>query len=447
VVNEAGHELGEREEGRLQFRGPSATSGYYRNPEATRELVQGDWLDSGDMAYVDQGEIYLTGRRKDIIIRAGRNIYPHELEEAIGELEGIRKGCVAAFGSTDRRNGTERLVVLAETRVTDAAGREALRGAIDALAVDVLGTAVDDVVLAPPHTVPKTSSGKLRRAAARQLYEQGATATRTRAVWVQVARLWLAGLAPQARRLRRAAGDWLYGLYSLAVLAVLAAPTWALVSVLRRPAWAFPVVRAAGRVLLALTGTRLTVRGLEHLPPGQPCVLAVNHASYTDALFVLLGLPAVDWSFVAKRELVGSFLARWFLGSLATQYVERFDKQRGVEDARRVSAALRAGRSLVFFPEGTFRRRPGLLPFHMGAFQAAAEAGAPVVPAVLRGTRSLLRDGQWLPRRTRITLELAPPVAPEGTGWSEAIALRDRVRAEMLRRVAEPDLVDQPVLL
>jgi DNA invertase Pin-like site-specific DNA recombinase len=106
VVDRAGHELPERREGRVQFRGPSACSGYYRNPEATTELFDGDWLNSGDLGYISAGEIFITGRSKDLIIIAGRNIYPQELEEAIAELEGIRKGNVAVFGSIDRNSGT-----------------------------------------------------------------------------------------------------------------------------------------------------------------------------------------------------------------------------------------------------------------------------------------------------------------------------------------------------
>jgi 1-acyl-sn-glycerol-3-phosphate acyltransferase len=153
------------------------------------------------------------------------------------------------------------------------------------------------------------------------------------------------------------------------------------------------------------------------------------------------------WSFVAKRELVGNLFARWFLRGLGTEFVERFDKQRGVEDARRVSRVAAQGRSLVFFPEGTFRRQPGLLPFHLGAFQAAVDAGAPLLPVVIRGTRSILRDGHWLPRRGRISVHVSAPVAPDGTGWNAAIDLRDRARTEMLRHYGEPDLVDQPVVL
>ena len=119
IVDATG-EVGERQEGRLQFRGPSATSGYLDNPARTSELFDGPWLNSGDLAYVAGGDVFITGRSKDIIIRAGRHIYPEELEAAIGDLGGVRKGCVAVFGTADPRTGTERLVVVAETRLTEA---------------------------------------------------------------------------------------------------------------------------------------------------------------------------------------------------------------------------------------------------------------------------------------------------------------------------------------
>ena len=86
-------------------------------PTATRELLRdGDWIDSGDLAYWGEGEIYITGRAKDVIIKAGRNLYPHEVEEIAGRVAGVRTGCVVAFGAPDERTGTERLVVAAELR-------------------------------------------------------------------------------------------------------------------------------------------------------------------------------------------------------------------------------------------------------------------------------------------------------------------------------------------
>jgi 1-acyl-sn-glycerol-3-phosphate acyltransferase len=146
------------------------------------------------------------------------------------------------------------------------------------------------------------------------------------------------------------------------------------------------------------------------------------------------------FSFVAKRELLDSFVARTYLRRIGSDFVERFDAQRGVEDVKQVALSLQAGRSPMFFPEGTFTRKPGLMPFRMGAFMIAAEAGAPVVPVGIRGTRSILRDGNWLPRRGIVTVTIGKPIAPEGKGWAAAIRLRNAARAEILRRCGEPDL-------
>ena len=102
IVDATGHEVGERQEGRLEFQGPSTTRGYFHNPEATSRLFHGAWLDSGDMAYMVGSSVYLTGRAKDIIIRAGRNIYPHELEEAIGDITGCVEGVWLSLGALIR---------------------------------------------------------------------------------------------------------------------------------------------------------------------------------------------------------------------------------------------------------------------------------------------------------------------------------------------------------
>jgi hypothetical protein len=116
-----------------------------------------------------------------------------------------RRGYVAVFASPDPEGGAERLVVLAETSATEDEARSALRSEIAATTVDPLGVAPDDVVLAPPRTIPKTSSGKIRRAASRQIYEAGKVGARPRALWWELARLRLRGAAPSVRRVRRAA--------------------------------------------------------------------------------------------------------------------------------------------------------------------------------------------------------------------------------------------------
>ena len=105
-----------------------------------------------------------------------------------------------------------------------------------------------------------------------------------------------------------------------------------------------------------------------------------------------------------------------------------------------LAEAAHAGHSLGFFPEGTFKRMPGLLSFRMGAFLAAAQAGKPVVPVTIRGTRSMLRAGSWFPRRGRLEVRVEAPVQPDGDDWAAAVRLRDQARAAILRHCGEPDL-------
>ena len=439
IVDGTGREVGDRVEGRLEFKGPSATSGYFRNPEQTRKLFHGDWLDSGDFGYFVNDEIYITGRVKDVIIRGGRNIHPYDLEQAVGNIPGIRRGCVAVFGNPDPATGTERLVVLAETRESDPQARARLMHAINVAAMDLLGMAADDIVLAPPHTVLKTSSGKIRRAASREFYEHAGTRTRPVPVWLQFARLGLGATLPELRRSLRAVTALLYAGYAWTMLFVIAVPVWLLVAAARRPRLARTVCHGAAKLLVTLTGIRVTVTGLERLPHSAH-VLAANHASYID--FILLGValpPEHRYVFVAKREFVRQVIPRLFLEGVGAAFVERSDAEKGVEDVERVEQAARSGASPVFFPEGTFDRQPGLREFRLGAFLVAARTSLPVVPVGIRGARSILRDGSWFPRLSAAAVAVGAPIEPAGREWSDAIALRDRIRTELLSLSGEAD--------
>ncbi|MGZ9140297.1 MAG: 1-acyl-sn-glycerol-3-phosphate acyltransferase, partial [Nitrospira sp.] len=441
IVDASGHELGERQEGRLEFRGASATRGYFNNPQATSQLFRRGWLDSGDCGYIAGGEVFLTGRVKDIVIRGGRNIYPHEVEEAVSEIPGVRKGCVVVFGSPDPASGTERLVVLAETRGRGQGERPQLREAINTAVVEVLGEPADQVVLVPPCTILKTSSGKLRRAATRALFESGLAGEHRRAGWWQVVSLAAGAVIPQLHRWATRAADGGIAVWAWLVFCLVVPVVWLITIFTTRPSWAWAVGRVGARLLLWLTGTPLTVCGLEHVPRGKPCVLVANHASYLDGLILMAALPE-PLGFVAKRELLERFIPRVYLRRLGTEFVERFAAHESVQDARRLEVALRAGRALVFFPEGTFTRSPGLMPFRMGAFIVAANTGVPVVPVAICGTRSILHDGQWWPRRGAITITFGAPLlsgADALDAFAAAVGLRDAARAHILRHCGEPD--------
>jgi 1-acyl-sn-glycerol-3-phosphate acyltransferase len=438
IVDEVGVELPERTEGRLQFKGPSATRGYFRNEEKTKALFDGEWLESGDRAYIAGGDVFITGRIKDIIIKAGRNIYPQELEELVGSLEGVRKGCVAAFPSTVGGVGTERIVLLVETRLTEPSKIEALRTRIVEVATTQLDMAPDEVVLAPPGTVPKTSSGKLRRSAARALYESGSLSKKGYALWWQLTRLSLSGLGHRARRLQRRIFDLLYAGYWWALLVAGASMAWSAVLLLPSRDWRHQVIHNVARSFLWLTGLSPKVE-MEEPIRERGVLLAVNHASYLDPL-LLSAVISGPLSFVAKEELAGQRVAGPFLRRIGTLFVRRTDVEGGVEDTRKVLEASLSGERIVSFPEGTLTRMPGLLGFHVGSFLVAVEAGIPVVPIVISGTRSALRGGQWFPRPSNINVHIGEPVRPDGSDFSAAVRLRDAVRARMLALCGEPDL-------
>lgn len=438
IVDATGREVPERQEGRLQFRGPSSTTGYFHNPRETSRLFDGEWLESGDLGYMARGDVYLTGRIKDLIIRAGRHLHPQELEEAVGDLAGVRKGCVVAFASADASSGTEQLIVLAETREADPEARRALHQRVQAVVTDVLGVPADRIVLAPPHTVLKTSSGKLRRAATRQAHERGMLGAAARAPWLQVLRLTLASAGPRLLRARRTLAALAFGLWSWLAFAIVAGIGWLPLLLLPRLSWRWGFARLCARVLARLTATPVDITGLEQLPPG-PCVLVCNHQSHLDGFALIARLP-LRFAFVAKAELSRNPWARLPLDRLGVQYVERFDPRQGIEGARRLGEQARAGRSLLFFPEGTHSRMQGLLPFHVGAFSTAAAAALPLVPVLIEGTRSILRSGSWFPGRGAIRIVVGPRIEPSGADFAAATRLNHQARAWMLATSGEPDL-------
>ena len=446
IVDTADRELPERTEGSLQFMGPSATTGYFRNPEKTRELFHGQWLDSGDKAYLAEGNVYITGRSKDIVIRAGRNIYPVELEEAIGKVDGIREGNVAVFGSKSSDSGTERLIILAETRKKDEEALERIRKSINTIVTDLAGTPPDEVVLAPPNTVLKTSSGKIRRNASRDIYEHKRIGKPQQAVWLQLARFTLKGLQPRLRSSFQQLQAALYASWCWFLYCLLAPVVGILVFLLPMEKLRWTVMRLGVKFLATLTGTKVTAQGVDNLTEqAEPCVFVSNHASYLDG-YVLTAVLDRSFSFVAKAELKTKPVVHILLRRIGTLFVERFDRQKGIKDVKTLADKGMTNRSLFFFPEGTFMRMPGLLPFRMGAFETAARTGLPIIPVAIRGTRSILRADSWFPRHGAISVTFGRPITIEGSSfdeqdtWSNALQLRDKTRGWLLHHCGEPDL-------
>jgi len=440
IVDDAASDVGERVVGRLAFRGPSMTSGYYRNPEATAAItLAGGWLDSGDLAYRADGEIHICGRRKDLIIKGGRNLVPQEIEEAAAGVEGVRRGCVVAFGVENATLGTEALVIVAETRATDPFERERIANAVTESVAAAVEVPPDDVVLVAPGGVLKTSSGKVRRAATKQQYVQGALDGAQRTTLGQKARLLRAAAGELAWPFLRGARRALYLAWLALALPPLLASAWVLVTLVPSRRFGFALARFTTRTGLRVMGCRLDAEGLERLPRQGPLVLACNHASYADIVALVALLPK-DVLFVAKREVLGYPLVSSFVRRCGHLTVDRWDAVQSVADADVVARALGAGSDVLFFPEGTFVAATGLRPFRLGAFKSAARAQAPVVPLALAGTRHVLRGDYSLPRPGRIALWVGDPVPPAGTDMAALVALRAFVMDRIAEHCGEPRL-------
>ena len=227
-----------------------------------------------------------------------------------------------------------------------------------------------------------------------------------------------------------------YGLYAIAAFVVV---VLLLFCPLLIAAPFLPLRRQIGRLTvrawLMSVGVRLKVSGLAHLPEG-PCIVVCNHASYVDGIVLTAALP------VRVTFLVQHGAANWpYVGLVIRRMGVRFVNRELPRPAARAMLGLihhvRAGGSVAIFPEGAFRADPGLQPFHAGAFLIAAKTGAPVVPAVMRGTRRFFHDGARWPRRSNFDIELFAPRNAHGPDRADAEDLANGVFEQMRRHCGE----------
>ena len=171
VVDGNGVELQEGSVGDVYARGPSIMDGYFNRPEATREAIKDGWLDTGDRGFIDAGELFLTGRKKDVLILRGRCHSPTEVEAAVDEIEGVRTGCsVAVSWLPDGEDGEVLLLLVEAGREVKVDDFAALADACRSRVRSATGLEVDGVEVLAPGTLPRTSSGKLRRQESLRLY-------------------------------------------------------------------------------------------------------------------------------------------------------------------------------------------------------------------------------------------------------------------------------------
>jgi len=433
--------LPERVIGSLQFQGPSTMQGYYDNPQASAHVFHKEWCDTGDFAYMVDGEIYITGRKKDIIIRAGRNLYPEVIEEVTSQIDGVRKGCVAAFGVNDEQKGTEKLIIVAETKETGKFVKEnIIKKIIENVSVST-GMPPDEVVLVKPQTVPKTSSGKLQRAQCKQYYERKKLTGFKLPLWVQIAKLTIKALVKKAISLVSTCIQFFYTLYVWLISCVILVPTAFFIFILPSNV-SRTFSRVACKFILLLSGHSVTVKNINLLQKSnQPILLTANHSSYADALILYSLLPNC-FSFVVKKEVTKFPFVKRIIRKHKHILVDRMDFSQSLEESQRIIQALESRRSIAIFPEGTFTYAIGLKKFKLGAFKVAVEAQVPICPVGITGARQVIRSGQWLQRPSRIQVVASEYILPKSNSWDEVIRLQQTTR-ERISKLSEEPVIDE----
>lgn len=231
-------------------------------------------------------------------------------------------------------------------------------------------------------------------------------------------------------------GSLIFTARAALVLAALVPPLALVLLVVRDPKRAHRLVQLCARAVVRLAGVRVTVGGLEHVPPRGPAMFVSNHASLADAAILLAALP-LDFRFVANHVFAAYPLLGAAIRGASYHIVDRGSWRSRAECGRSMVDALRLGQSLLVFPEGTTADAGGLLPFRSGAFRAAVDSRTPVVPIVIHGTRDLLPPNVLRLAPVPVRIEVLPPVMPDGPDRREAItALRDTAAAAIRSRLA-----------
>ena len=433
IVSPEGEILSEKLRGLIEFRGPSSLDSYFENPDATAAAKDPDgWVKTGDLGYLSEGELYLTGRQKDIIIKAGRNIQAEDVETVVAEVDGIRRGCVASFGVADTSEGTETFVVVAESRLKDESAIAELQQEVQRQVTLSIGISPDQVEVLPPHCIPKTPSGKIRRSECKKRWLAGEL-EESRGRFGQIRKILSSGLKTTARRCIELPRKWARTSWCMSWLAGLLLVPQA-ISVLSRES-ARKSLSSLAKVYLKAVGIRLDVRGVNHYE--GPCILVCNHCSTIDPL-ALCAVWKTPVTFMVAPWVADHPAFKNVISRLGHIPVHRGDPEAAAAQEQLLLQRLEQGESLAIFPEGGVETTRGLRPFALGAFRLAALANVPIIPIALQGTRVAQTYPEVVPKPTPIMAVIGPVMEPKGESWKEMLAHSNQARDWVAEHCGDP---------
>lgn len=437
IVNEDNVVLDERRVGLVQFSGPSAMSGYYQNRAATQKVYHDGWWDTGDLGYLADEELFITGRKKDVIIKAGRNIYPEVIEELVGSIPGIRKGCVIAFGVEDTKLGTEKIIIVAETKESRK-DKDKLSMIITEKVAASLGHPPDHIIFVAKRSIPKTSSGKLQRSTCKNAYLTGQLSKKYQSKHQQMAKLILSSFKKRSIHGLNKVFRFFYSLYVWLIVLITIFPAWLLILIASQKKAAL-ILKYWTTFLFKMAFIPIKVINHAKTPSTTPIIYVANHCSYTD-VFALHAILPPDTIYIGKKELAEFPLIGSVMKKLNYVFIDRLDFLKNIEDTKSIQTMLEDKKSILIFPEGSFSYASGLRPFKAGAFQIAVNTGSLIGPIAIKNTRKLLRDETFLFSRRPIILTFCELIKPKGADWHEVTRLRKAARKAIAEYCGEPPL-------
>lgn len=436
IVNFEDDLMAERHIGSIQFQGPSAMQGYYRNPKATKKAYHNGWWDTGDLGYLADNELFVTGRKKDLIIKAGRNLYPEMFEAIVASVNGIRQGCIIAFGVINQTLGTEKVVIVSETKLNTNKERNKQKQEIIEKITSEIGVPPDEIILVEPGVIPKTSSGKLQRSACKKAYIEKTLTKQQKPLYWQLITLYFIAINQKLKKSAIKFLKILYLGYVGTMFFITFFPIWLCV-IIAPFKMTNKIIKFWAKLLLKIAFCRVSINYEKNFSAPKQAIYAVNHASYIDSI-VLLAALSQEFVFVGKNELLNvPFLSR-ILRKMRFIPIDRWDFNKSIEDAKKIQKALENGDSIIIFPEGTFTYATGLRRFKSGAFKLAANTSIPIVPVALSGTRKFLRANSYLLTPTNLKVTFCNLITTDKHGWAAVNDLKFRTQQKIAQYCEEP---------
>lgn len=437
VVDSQNKAVPERSVGHIQFRGPSSMQGYYNNTKITQQIFHDGWWDTGDLGYLAKGDIYITGRSKDIIIKAGRNLFASEIEDLVGQISGVRQGCVIAFSLNDSEKGTDQLIIVAEKNPAIEPTVD-LKSAIIEKITTNLDVTPDDVVLVAPRVIPKTSSGKLQRNACKTLYLNKKLHKKTLPASLQYLKIGIKSFITKARNYCISLAGIFYTFYIAVLVSVTFIPIWLILKIGSQKMIDVTMQKWT-RIICILSFCPQKIINANNLTTASPVIFVANHSSYLDVA-LLAGLVPAGTRFVGKRSLFNIPVLKTILNAAKHIPVDKDNSAKSIDDINRLLLMLRSGESILIFPEGTFSSSIGLRPFKLSAFKIAADMNIPICPIAIQGTRKILRGNEFIMQPHAVKVTIGPLFYATGSDWNSIIELKNQVYTEILDNCGEPSL-------